>query len=92
METGLAYVTGDCVTDVIRANDIFTVYLNKGAKLGIHFIYDKHEYRSRSIVYQYLQNDSFRQSLLNMLVSLINGGAETKYKNSISGVIETMII
>lgn len=62
METGLAYIIGDCVTDVIRANDIFTVYLNKGAKMGIHFIYDNHEYWSRSIIYQYLQNDSFRQS------------------------------
>lgn len=53
----------DCDPDIIHAHDIFAAYLVKET-IGhdIPWIYDNHEYWSRYIIYQYLQNDYFKQS------------------------------
>lgn len=58
----LLNIVTDCKPDFIHAHDIFAAYLVKDCNLGIPWIYDNHEYWSRSIIYQYNQNDYFKKS------------------------------
>lgn len=53
----------DCKPDIIHTHDIFAAQLVRELNrlTGTPWIYDNHEYWSRSIIYQYLQNDYFKQ-------------------------------
>jgi hypothetical protein len=61
LKTQLAGIVDDCKPDIIHAHDIFAAQLVKESELNIPWIYDNHEYWSRYVIYQYLQNDYFKQ-------------------------------
>lgn len=58
----LSKIIVDCKPDFIHGHNIFAAELVKETNLDIPFIYDNHVYWSRSIIYQYLQNDTFKKS------------------------------
>ncbi len=64
LQKQLLNIVKDCNPDIIHAHDVFAAYLVKEGLAGKHilFVYDNHEYWSRSIIYQYLQNDTFKKS------------------------------
>lgn len=59
----LLNIIRDCKPDIIHAHDIFAAQLSRelNKSIGLPFIYDNHEYWSRVIIYQFLQNDTFKQ-------------------------------
>lgn len=54
----------DCKPDIIHAHDVFAMQLVREVNkvTGTPWVYDNHEYWSKSTVYKYTQNEHFKQT------------------------------